>query len=124
AGGMVVYFHFGGRLLPLILVLALMSQLRVERTGIRRSLQMIGTAALGGLMALSPLLAHLANRPELLTGHVAGRGIWNYWDTLAEQYSTTPSNRVGILWQQFRTTLSAFTTEPDPFRGAQFFRFM
>lgn len=55
---------------------------------------------------------------------VASRGIWNHWDTLAEQFGTDPSNKLGIVWEQLVRTLSAFTTQPDPSVGAQFYTFM
>jgi hypothetical protein len=81
-------------------------------------------AGAGGLLALSPLLAHLSSQPDTLTGHVAARGIWNHWDDLAERFGTEPSNKAGIVWEQIVRTITAFVTQPDPAYGAQFYTFM
>ncbi|HYI15407.1 MAG TPA: glycosyltransferase family 39 protein, partial [Thermomicrobiales bacterium] len=124
SAGLAIYFHFGGRLIGVVLGLILLSELVVDRRHYRAWLRAIATAGVGGLLAIMPLLAHLSSQPELLTGHVASRGIWNHWGDLAAQFGTEPSNKVGIVWEQFVRTLSAFATRPDPTSGAQFYTFM
>ena len=124
SAGLAMYFHFGGRLIGVVLALMLVTQLAGDRRHYRTWLRAIALAAFGGLLTISPLLAHLASQPEELTGHVASRGIWNHWDDLAAQFDTEPSNKIGIVWEQLVRTLAAFATQPDPTTGAQFYTFM
>ncbi len=122
--GLAVYFHFGGRLIGVLLVVMLVTELVIDRHHYRTWLRAIALAGAGGLLAIAPLLAHLSSRPELMTGHVASRGIWNHWDELAVRFDTEPSNKIEIVWEQLVRTLSAFVTRPDPPAGAQFYSFM
>jgi 4-amino-4-deoxy-L-arabinose transferase-like glycosyltransferase len=122
--GLAIYFHFGSRLIGLVLAITLVTQLLIDRRHSRDWLRAIALAGIGGLLALSPFLAHLSSQPDELTGHVAARGIWNHWDDLAARFGTEPSNKIGIVWEQLIHTFSAFVTDRDPTYGAQFYTFM
>ena len=79
---------------------------------------------IGGVLALSPLIMHIAGNPEEFTGHMAERGIWHHWQDLANLFHTVPSDKAGILWGQTQRTFEAFYSRPDPAYGAFFYTFM
>ncbi|CAN5306393.1 hypothetical protein BH23CHL1_BH23CHL1_12630 [soil metagenome] len=122
-GGMGFYFHFGSRLLAPVLLLVLIGQLISAPRAWRAWLRVSGLTGFGGLLALSPILAHLSSNPHLFTDHMGSRGIWRHWDRLALRYGTEPSDRAGILWEQVVVTFHAFTRQADSPFGAQFYTF-
>ncbi len=124
AGGLGLYFHFGARMIPLILVLVLLGQFAFERSDWRRWLRGTVLTGIGGLLALSPMITHVIGNPEEFVGHMAERGIWHHWGDLAKLFHTVPSNKAGILWWQTQRTFEAFFSRPDPGYGAFFYTFM
>lgn len=122
-GGLGFYFHFGARLLAPVLLLILVGQLISAPRDWRAWLRGAGLTGFGGLLALSPMLAHLSSNPRLFTDHVGSRGIWNHWDRLAGRYGTEPADKAGILWEQVLVTLEAFALRADSVYGAQFYTF-
>ncbi len=124
AGGIGFYFHFGARLILPMLGLLLATQLVADRSRWRTWIQAMIFVATGGLLALSPLLAHLSSDPQLLTAHTDKRAIWNNWERLAERYDLDVSDKAGIVWEQIRLTFLAFISEPDSRYGANMYRFM
>ncbi len=124
AGGLGFYFHFGARLIAPILVLVLLGQFVFARSAWRHWLRGTMITGVGGVLALSPLIMHIAGNPEEFTGHMAERGIWHHWQDLANLFHTVPSDKAGILWGQTQRTFEAFYSRPDPAYGAFFYTFM
>lgn len=124
AGGFGIYFHFGARLIPFILLLVLLGRRMAASGGWGVWLRQIALVGLGGFLALSPMLAYLSNDPATFNAHVQERGIWKHWEQLASRYDTLPSDKLGIIWGQTRRSIEAFTSLPDPSEGAGFYTFM
>ncbi len=124
AGGFGLYFHFGARILPLVLLLVLLGQFAFEPSQWRAWLRGTTLTAIGGLLALSPFITHVLADPKEFFGHMGERTIWKHWADLATLFHTVPSNKIGILWGQTQRTFEAFYSRPDPPYGAFFYWFM
>ncbi len=111
AGAFAVYFHFGGRLLPLLVGLYILYLLVTQPRAWRSWLRGAAFSLLGGTMTLAPMGAHLATRSHFLTEHVSGRLIWNHWSRVSQVYGTT--DLWGILWGQIRVNVMAFINGVD-----------
>ena len=124
AGGFGLYFHFGARVLPPILLFVLLGQVAFEPSQWRTWLRGTALTAIGGLLSLSPLITHVIGNPEEFFGHMGDRAVWNHWKDLARLFHTVPSNKIGILWGQTQRTFEAFYSRPDPPYGAYFYWFI
>ncbi|HEX2172573.1 MAG TPA: glycosyltransferase family 39 protein [Dehalococcoidia bacterium] len=117
-GGLATYFHFSGRLVPLLigayfvyLGLAHRRDWRVWLTGACLTL-------LGGATAVAPFVIHSAISGTPLTDHEANRLIFSDWARVtAANQSADP---VTVLWNQLSANLLIFISGVD---RSQFFTF-
>ncbi|MCL5108287.1 MAG: glycosyltransferase family 39 protein [Chloroflexi bacterium] len=110
-GAFAVYFHFGGRLLPLIVALYFVYLLVWHRRQWRAWLRGVAYCLLGGMLTLAPLGAYAARHPEDLIYHVNARLIFNIWPQVTATYGT--DNLLAILGQQFALNVLGFVSVPD-----------
>ncbi len=115
-GGLAVYFHFGGRLAPVVVGLYCVYLLVTRRQQWRTWLTGSAACLLGGLLVLAPLAAHLWRQPGEFTYHVNARLIFNLWPEVTAAYGTTSLPL--ILAYQLALNLLGFVAIPD---GTNFF---
>ena len=115
-GAFAVYFHFGGRLLPVIVGLYFAYLLAAHRREWRAWLRGAALCLLGGGLALAPMGAYAAVHPQDFSYHVNARLIFNIWPQVTATYDTTSLPE--ILLKQFGLNLLGFISAPD---GTNFF---
>ena len=115
-GAFAVYFHFGGRLLPVIVALYFVYLLAFHRRQCRAWLRGAALCLLGGVMALAPMGAYAVGHLHEFTYHVSARLITNVWPQATATYGT--DSLPIILAAQFGLNLLGFISAPD---GTNFF---
>lgn len=111
AGALAIYFHFGGRLVPLLVGLYFLYLLLRWPREWRRWLKGAAISFLGGVMVIAPMAVHLATRSHFFIDHVADRFILNHWSRVSEVHGTT--NFIEVLLGQVKINLLAFISGVD-----------
>ncbi|MGQ9674649.1 MAG: glycosyltransferase family 39 protein [Chloroflexota bacterium] len=117
-GALAVYFHFAGRLFPLVMALFILYLLTTRRGQWLDWVKGSATGLLGGAITLAPMAVHLAHNPQLFTGHMTDRLIFTNWDAMVAAHRT--SSVPLVLWEQTRLNLMAFISGMN---GASFYPF-
>ncbi len=107
-GAFVVYFHFVGRLVPVMFALYFVYLLVAERAEWRAWLQGAGLAFLGGVLAVLPMAAFDVTQ---ITAPLPGKVIFDNWSRVAAAQHTTSA--VGIILGQLWTNVLAFFSLGD-----------
>lgn len=105
-GALAVYFHFAGRLFPLVMALFILYLLITQRGQWLDWVKGSATGLLGGVITLAPMAVQLAHNPQLFTGHMTDRLIFTNWDIMVAAHHT--SSVPLVLWEQTRLNLMAF----------------
>ncbi|MGI5835939.1 MAG: glycosyltransferase family 39 protein [Chloroflexota bacterium] len=111
AGALAIYFHFGGRLVPLMVGLYFLYLLLRWPKKWKVWLNGSAFSLLGGIMALAPMGVHLATRTHLFTDHVSERFILNHWARVSEVHGT--DSFIGVVLGQIKINLLAFISGVD-----------
>lgn len=108
-GALTIYFHFAGRVTPLIMA-AFVVYLLVSRPQAWTDwLRGAGWGVLGGIITLAPMAVHLADQPEQFSDHMNSRLIFNNWQCVSGEYQT--SSLPAVLWGQLQSNLLAFLND-------------
>lgn len=110
-GALAFYFHFVGRLVPVVMVLYWLFLLAGERDQWRRWLRGAALSGSGAALAWSPMAVHLWSRPNQFMEHMSSRLVFNDSPRLTQLYGTT--DLAPVLWGQLRANLLGFVEMND-----------